>query len=166
MIAACIAWFARARFPVLQGVDLPVGTPTAVVLGIVGLVLLFYRRRSPPVARDAVLDELLRRDFTQTDEAHGWRASGRWDGRAIEIRRVSGYESNRFGLPTVVEVTARGRPVDPWPLMPEEGRIVDQRDHAVSIAIPLLSRPGGDAQVVAAISRVLALVSVPDTAPR
>ena len=146
---------ARPFVPVLAGLPLPVSWPTGVALTVVALVLL--RPRRPPAAeRDVIADDLAQRGFAFTDEANGWRARGDWQGRVIEIRRVRGYEASRFGLEWVVEVSVRGRPTEPWPLPPDQARLVGQRDHGVNICLPAVSHAGAEAGLAAAIDLVLA----------
>lgn len=146
---------------------LPDSIPTAWASGgliIVGSLMLVGRRRSGTSAPvDAILAAVKQRGFEVVDEAHGWRSRGTWDGRPVEIRHVRGYEASRFGLESVVEVTIRGRPTDPWPLMPDVARIVDQREHAVSIALPACSRIDGAHRLGRDVAAVLALVE-PDVA--
>jgi len=157
LLAVGALLIARPFVPVLAGLPVPVGWPTGVALALVGLVLL-RPRRAPAAERDAIADDLAARGFAFADETHGWRARGDWQGRAIEIRRVRGYEASRFGLEWVVEVSVRGRPTEPWPLPPDQARVVDQRDHGVSVCLPAVSRPGAGAGLPDAIAAVLAQV--------
>jgi len=153
---------ARPWLPVLP-FGLP-GWPTGAALALIGLVLLARPRRAAPVAPDRIAEDLTARGFTFADEAHGWRARGDWRGRAIEIRRVRGYEASRFGLEWIVEITVRGTPAEPWPLPPAEARCVDRRDHGVSVALPAISRPEGAAGFAAQVDAVLAQVA-PERTP-
>lgn len=138
----------------------------AVAAMFLGLVLIVFGRRAPkPKPQDPVEAALRAHGFGFVDEANGWRARGAWEGRTIEIRRVRGYEASRFGLEWVVELTVRGIPEDPWPLPPDQARIVDRRDHAVSIAFPSVSRPGGESGFAAAVEATLRHVA-PEPFPR
>ena len=148
---------ARPFVPALAGLPVPVGWPTGVALAVLALVLL-RGRRAPAAEHDVIAKDLAQRGFAFTDEAHGWRARGDWQGRAIEIRRVRGYEASRFGLEWVVELSVRGRPTEPWPLPPDQARLVGQRDHGVNICLPAVSRPGAGAGLAVAIAAVLAEV--------
>lgn len=149
---------ARPSVPTLAAIALPVGWPAGAALAVAGLILLLRPRRRAAAEHDPVVEGLRARGFAFTDEAHGWRARGDWQGRAVEIRRVRGYEASRFGLEQVIEITVRGRPTTPWPLAPDQARLVDQRDHGVSVALPAVSRPGAEGGLAAAIAAVLAEV--------
>jgi hypothetical protein len=161
LIVAAVVLGLRPHVPGLSAVTLPDLGLGAVALALLGLVLLLLPRGRPAVERDQVAEALAASGFAFADEAHGWRARGEWKGRRIEIRRVRGYEASRFGLERVVEVTVRGVPSEPWPLAADQARIVDRRDHAVSVALPTVSRPGGEAGLGAQLDRVLAEIAPP-----
>src|SRR4051812_17400276 len=128
-------------------------------VGVLGLVLAALPRHTGVDLSDApVRAELERRGFLITADVGGWRADGEWSGRKLLVRRVSGYEASRFGRPWVIEVTARGRPREPWPLVPEEGKVVDVRDHGFTATIPALGRPDGQARAAALIGAVVECV--------
>ena len=158
LLALGLALVAKPFIPAPALAALPLHWASGVVLAAVGLLLLVVRPgRMPSTPRDLVAEQL-GRGFVFTDEAHGWRARGAWDGRPIEVRCVRGYEASRFGLERVVEVSVRGRPTTPWPLAPDQARLVDQRDHGVCVAMPAASRPGAERGIPAAITAVLAEV--------
>jgi hypothetical protein len=126
-------------------------------LGALGLVLAVIPRRSGPEHTDAVIRaELEHRGFLITADVGGWRADGEWDGNKALIRRVSGYEAARFGRPWIIEVSLCGVPREPWPLHPDEGKVVDRRDHGFSVTIPALGRPTDRDRVAHLISAVVA----------
>jgi hypothetical protein len=126
-------------------------------VGAFGLVLAALPRRRGVEHGDAVIRaELERRGFLITPDVGGWRADGEWDGRKALIRRVSGYEAARFGRPWIIEVSLRGVPREPWPLHPDEGKVVDRRDHGFSVTIPALGRPVDHRRVSDLISAVVA----------
>lgn len=128
-------------------------------LALVGLALAVVSRRRAPELDDApIRRELVRRGLMLVTDVGGWRADGSWDGVVVQIRRVSGFEASRFGRPWVIEVSVRGRPREPWPLVPDEGKVVDVRDHGFSATIPALSRPDGQARTAELIGAVVACV--------
>jgi hypothetical protein len=131
---------------------------TAIGIGgaLVGLALVALPRRRAAELGDAPVRSALEgRGFVIIGDVGGWRAEGEWEGAAIVVRRVSGYEASRFGRPWVIEVSLRGLPREPWPLPPEEGKVVDVRDHGFSVTIPALSRPDGHARVDRLIAAVV-----------
>ncbi|MBA2481187.1 MAG: hypothetical protein H0V44_11040 [Planctomycetes bacterium] len=137
--------------------------PVAPVVIAVGAVLLgtviavaSRRRRSDDISDAPIRSELARRGFSFTDDVGGWRAKGMWDGVALVVRRVSGYEASRFGRPWVIDVSLEGRPEEPWPLTPDRGKIVDVRDHGFSVSIPEVSHRGRQGDFAARVEDIIA----------
>lgn len=117
--------------------------PAGAALAAVGLGMLLIRpRRSAPLLSDAPLISVLdRAGFTVHRSARGWQASGLWQGTPLVVRLGPGHEATRFGRPWTVVVSLPGRPAEPWPLMPEEGLVLDLRPEGFSVAMADLSRP-------------------------
>ncbi len=136
---------AAARFTVpdsISSLPLPVGAPTFAAVGLVGLVLLLWprRRAGKALADDPIRRDLVRRGFTVIAEVSGWRAEGDWKRVPVVIRRSEGFEASRFALPWVISIEVRGRPREPWPLSPTEGKVVDVRDHGFAVSLPAVTR--------------------------
>lgn len=133
---------ARQRLPrELSDVRLPVGDVTFATLGTVGLLLLLWprRRSGAPLADDPLRRLLAKREFLLVTEPNGWRAEGEWKRVPVIIRRSSGFEASRFALPWVISVEVRGRPREPWPLPPTDGKIIDVRDHGFTVSLPAVT---------------------------
>lgn len=117
--------------------------PAGAGLAAVGLGLLLVRPVRPPaLLSDAPLVAVLERaGFTLHRSVRGWQASGTWRGTPLVVRLGPGHEATRFGRPWTVVVSLPGRPAEPWPLMPEEGLVIDVRTDGFSVAMADLSRP-------------------------
>ncbi len=117
--------------------------PGGAALAAIGLGMLLIRpRRSGPLLSDAPLVSVLdRAGFTVHRSARGWQASGLWQGTPLVVRLGPGHEATRFGRPWTVVVSLPGRPAEPWPLLPEEGLVLDVRPEGFSVAMADLSRP-------------------------
>lgn len=117
--------------------------PAGAALAAIGLGMLLIRpRRTEPLLSDAPLVSVLERAaFTVQRSARGWQASGLWQGTPLVVRLGPGHEATRFGRPWTVVVSLPGRPAEPWPLLPEEGLILDVRPNGFSVAMADLSRP-------------------------
>ncbi len=126
----------------IAALPVPVGVPTFAALGVVGLLLLLWPRRGPgkALADDPIRRDLVRRGFLLIAEPSGWRAEGDWKRVPVVIRRSEGFEASRFALPWVISVEVRGRPREPWPLSPTEGKVVDVRDHGFAVSLPAVTR--------------------------
>jgi hypothetical protein len=117
--------------------------PAGAAFAAIGLGMLLVRpRRSGPLLSDAPLINVLEHaDFTVHRSARGWQASGLWHGTPLVVRLGPGHEATRFGRPWTVVVSLPGRPAEPWPLLPEEGLVLDVRPEGFSVAMADLSRP-------------------------
>jgi len=115
--------------------------PAGCVIGMLGLWLIVARKhRSPGFSDGPLLSTLRERDFTITPSADGWLAKGTWKSIAIIVRKTTGYEAARFARPWTIVVALPGAPVDPWPLLPEEGLIVERHANGFSVSCTDLSR--------------------------
>jgi hypothetical protein len=117
--------------------------PAGAGLAAVGLGMLLIRpRRTGALLSDAPLIGMLEHaGFSVLRSVRGWQASGMWRGTPLVVRLGPGYEATRFGRPWTVVVSLPGRPAEPWPLLPEEGLLLDVRPEGFSVAMADLSRP-------------------------
>jgi hypothetical protein len=159
LLAAGVTLLLRGHIPALA--SLPSTPAAAFALLLAGLVLALFPGGRQGASADPLRADVARRGFILSDEARGWRAEGAWQGRAIAIRRVSGYEASRFGLDTVVEVIVAGHAAEPWPLPPDLGRLVERREAGCTVAIPALSRPGQEDRLARLVDGVLAHIAPP-----
>ncbi len=138
---AAYAWLpAIAQLPlpaVISGWSLPLG----VVLAIVGLLVLRRPAQKPAFGDGPLTSTLKEAGFRFNPIPNGWQADGSWKGVPLKVRKSIGHEAGRFGRPWTIVVTVPGQPAEPWPFLPEEGLIVDQRDADFTVAMADLSRP-------------------------
>ena len=115
--------------------------PAGCTIGILGLWQIVARKPRHAGFNDGPLLSTLReRDFTITPSADGWLAKGNWKSISLVVRKTTGYEAARFARPWTIVVALPGTPIDPWPLLPEEGLIVERHANGFSVSCTDLSR--------------------------
>jgi hypothetical protein len=131
-------WVPAAMLPIpAAGWWLPLG----IVAVVMGIVLLRPRNRRTTTFGDAPLINILReRGFTIAPEGDGWLANGTWKSITMVVRKSSGYQAARFARPWTIAVGLPGTPIEPWPLLPEEGLIVERHENGFTVTCTDLSR--------------------------
>jgi hypothetical protein len=116
--------------------------PAGIIAAALGMILLFWRAPRRPTFSDApIVSALIAEGFQMSKTPDSWQASGTWKGVPLVVRRSAGHAAGRFGRPWTIVVSLPGQPIEPWPYLPEEGLIVELRDHGFSVAMADLSRP-------------------------
>ncbi len=109
--------------------------------GVLGLTLIWKRTKRGVTFGDAPLVNVLKeRGFTISPERDGWMAHGTWKSIEMVVRKSSGYQASRFARPWTIAVGLPGTPIEPWPLLPEEGLIVEQHASGFTVTCTDLSR--------------------------
>ncbi len=144
------AWFAlHGWLPALPRIPLPTvieswAHPIGVGIafsGLGGLLLLRRPPRKPALGDRPLVSTLEEAGFHFTSIPNGWQADGSWKGVPLIVRKGIGHDANRFGRPWAIVIAMPGQPLEPWPFLPEEGVIIEQRKEGFSVAIADLSRP-------------------------
>ncbi len=115
--------------------------PIGVGIAVSGLLLLRQPRRKLALGDRPLISTLEEAGFRFTPIPNGWQADGNWKGVALIVRKSTGHDANRFGRPWTIVVTIPGLPLEPWPFLPEEGLIIEQRNKDFRVAMADLSRP-------------------------
>jgi hypothetical protein len=87
-----------------------------------------------------LLSTLRERHFTITPAPDGWIAKGTWKDVPLIVRKTTGFEAARFARPWTIIVALPGAPIDPWPLLPAEGLIVECHAAGFTVSCTDLSR--------------------------
>ncbi len=141
------AWFAlHSWLPEFPRIPLPTmlenwAIPIGVGIVVSGLFLLRRPPRKLALGDRPLVSTLEEAGFHFTSIPNGWQADGSWKGVPLIVRKGIGHYANRFGRPWAIVITLPGQPLEPWPFLPEEGVIVEQRKEGFNVAIADLSRP-------------------------
>jgi hypothetical protein len=106
-----------------------------------GLLLITRKRNKPARFGDGPLINTLKRSgFSIAPIKDGWQATGTWKNVLVTVQKTTGFEAARFARPWTIVVALPGQPIDPWPLLAEEGLIIEQTEQGFSVACTDLSR--------------------------
>ena len=106
--------------------------PISVGIAVSGLFLLRRPPRKPALGDRPLVSTLEEAGFHFTSIPNGWQADGSWKGVPLIVRKGIGHDANRFGRPWAIVVVLPGQPLEPWPFLPEEGVIIEQRSDGFS----------------------------------
>ena len=128
--------------------QIPLPNPTAwywlaggIVAILIGAGMLLPRAKKTSGFSDGPLINTLKNSgFSIQPTPDGWLAKGSWKDVPLVVRKSNGYQAARFARPWTVVVAMPGHPIDPWPLYPEEGLIVEEHDSGFTVSCTDLSR--------------------------
>jgi hypothetical protein len=113
-----------------------------VALSVIGLGIMVIKRRkkSSSFSDGPLVNTLKRSGFSIATRNDGWTANGTWKNVLVTVQKTTGFEAARFARPWTIVVALPGQPIDPWPLLAEEGLIIEQTEQGFSVACTDLSR--------------------------
>ena len=134
-------------------------SPVMIGAGVVAfgaLLLIATRRRPGPPLEDAAVRAVLTRAGMHLIQlGSGWQAEGAWRGVKLVVSRRSDYAATRFGRPWVLVARLPGKPIEPWPFMPDQALIAEREEDGFSVVMVDVCTAGGHARLAERLDRLV-----------